>query len=189
MRWDTLTDETLHFLDKNRKGYGIQSAMHQLRDALHSQAIEGFYLLVTKNEPVQIISLIPILVTNAEIRILNHKKLLEMDEEKEEKAVSPDHISIKVPGVLCRVPQDLRLQKMKYDSFIKKYNHINLERFNDALPLYKTNRTFKHHIENFFRCTPKYTYVIHKSVFDDVIKRELKWAKQLKPAKNESTET
>jgi hypothetical protein len=159
----------------------INNGLNQLRDALHSVAIERFASFVKTFDPVRFMCFVPILVTNASVRLLNNSNICPMENISD--AISHDDISNDVGSILCRVPPNFSLVKNKYQAFINQYREYDLKYFKKSLPLYRdlTKQNIENHMTNFFERTPSYAYVLNKDNLQKTIEYEVNWINQLKP--------
>lgn len=158
----------------------IKSGLHQIRDALHFLAIERFRLFLKRFHPFWCISFIPIIVTNAELRILNPKKVSRISNLRDDAKF--DVFSYKVDKLLIRVPQNFILDEYKNDLFNKEYIRQSMTDFGKSLPSYKKERTIRFHMTNFFRNTPTYAWIVNKDCFVNLINEEMKWASCIYPS-------
>lgn len=157
----------------DEKGKPIQTALHQIRGALHNLAIDKFSLLIQQFDAAHCVCFIPIIVTNAEIRLLKPAETISVKDD-----AKIDDISYPVNGVLCKVPQDLNQLNPNIEKFRNTYSEDSLKQVFQTMH-FKSKVSFVNRVVSFFGETPAYAYIIHNSVFLDVFRKELRWAQQL----------
>lgn len=157
----------------------IRSGLCQIRDALHLLAIERFRLFLKRFDSFWGIFFIPVIVTNAELRILNPKKVAHISNMQDDTKF--DAFSFKVDKLLIRVPQNFMLDEYKYSLFHKKYGKRSMTDFRKSLPMYKEKKSVRFHMTNFFRNTPTYAWIVNKNHFVSLINEEMKWASCIYP--------
>lgn len=164
---------------EQRKLPALTTALHQLRDCLHHVATERFRLFTKQWHQPAAIVFVPVVVSNAELRVLRpgiHERLLGA---RGDERLSLDEISVSVPRALVRCPGSLEQVDWKWDRFRLAHGKYDLSRIEKGLPAYKRERTIEAHIRNFFTATPEYVMVVRLEEAKKLLQEVVEWAKGL----------
>lgn len=157
----------------------LATALHQLRDGLHYLATERFRLFTKQWSQPAAIVFVPVLVTNAELRVLKpgiHQRLLAAQGHER---LSLDEVSSAVLRALVRCPRSLKQVDWKWQEFQLAHGKYNLGRVEKGLPAYKRERTIEAHLRNFFSTTPKYVMAVRLEQAKNLLTEVVDWAKSL----------
>ena len=163
---------------KHKTDVGFNTGLHQLRDATHSLAIERFRIFTKTFDPASGIFIIPILYTNADMTILRRNMLEKLDTEKSTESVSLDEITDSTSILLCRTPRNDTLNKNKWKNFYELYRD-DLSGFENALPIYRRNRSSYRHMMNFFQTTPTYVSIVQQGNLEKYLLSQIEWIKTI----------
>jgi hypothetical protein len=123
---------------------------------------------------------VPILVTNAEMRILKpgvHQQLLSADGDSQ---LPLEEVTTLAPRVLVRCPRSLEQVDWKWQRFQMAHGKHDLRRVEEGLPFYERERTVEFHIRNFFGSTPAYILVANLGELAELLGEIVSWAKGLR---------
>lgn len=165
--------------NKNKPDIGFNTGLHQLRDATHHLMIERFRLFIKTFDPASGICIIPILYTNAEMRILKVDKLNMLDLEEKSKSISFSEITKRSNILLYRTPRNDVTNEKKWGRFKNAYGKYPLKEFENALPEYKKERTVYTHLMNFFRITPTYINIVKQGYLEKYLLDQIEWVKSI----------
>lgn len=157
----------------------LATALHQLRDCLHHLAIERFRLFTKHWSQPAAVVFVPIIVTNAELRVLKpgiHKRLLNADGHS---PLPLGDITTVTRRLLVRCPSSLDQVDWKWQRFHLAHGHYDLSRVEKGLPAYKRERTVEFHLRNFFTSTPSYVMVVNLEEVSQVFTEVVTWVKGL----------
>lgn len=157
----------------------LTSAMHQLRDCLHSLAIERFRLFTKQWSKPAALIFVPIVVTNAELRLLRpglYSKLLSSSGDQRR---TLNDVSTNSERLLVRCPTALDKVEWNWQRFQSAHGASDLSRFERGLPVYKRERTVESHLKNFFAVAPTYVVVVRLEGLSKLMAEVCSWAKAL----------
>lgn len=166
--------------EKWEKKPSLDTALHQLRDAVHDLAIERFRLFTKAWSQPACLVFVPIVVTNADLRFLKDGLLADL-EVAPAKERDWNEVSRPVERLLVRAPSGLNFVDRKWKRFEELHGHYDLSRVTAGLPLYKRaeQRTLEFHLRSFFESAPAYITVVRKEHLADVVKEVVEWARGL----------
>jgi len=164
---------------QQRRLPALSTALHQLRDCLHHLATERFRLFTKQWSQPAALVFVPVLVTNAEMRMLKpgiHERLLAMSRDDQP---ALDDVATIEQRVLLRCPSSLDQVDWKWHRFYLAHGGHDLSRVEKGLPAYKRERTIEAHLRNFFTTTPGYVMVVRVEEAKKLLAEVVDWAKSL----------
>jgi len=166
-------------MKNNPKIPTISTGLHQLRDCLHYVAIERFRMFTKECDPAAAIILVPLLVTNAELRILKPGIYSRLIKSQSEERLPLIKISTVSKRLLLRCPSSIAQVDWKWQKFHSSHGNYDLSRIETGLPMYKRERTIEFHFRTFFSITPSFVTVINLTEVKKVIAEVIDWANRL----------
>ena len=158
----------------------LATALHQLRDCLHHVAIERFRLFTKQWSQPQAILFVPIIVTNAELRVLKPGVLQQLLNANGDSQLSLDETTTVARRLLVRCPSSLGQVDWKWQRFHNAHGKYDLSQIEKGLPAYKRERSIEFHLRNFFTSTPSYIMVVNFEDVSQVFTEAVNWMKGLK---------
>ena len=155
----------------------LATTLHQLRDCLHCLAIERFRLFTKHWSQPRAIVFVPIVVTNAELRVLKPGTLQELLNAGGDSQLPLDQITTVTKRLLVRCPSSLGQVDWKWQRFHTAHGNYDLSRIEKGLPAYKRERTIEFHLRNFFTSTPSHIMVVNFEEMPQVLTEVVAWVK------------
>jgi len=157
----------------------LASAIYQLRDCLHHLAIERFRLFTKQWSKPAALIFVPIVVTNAQLQVLNPGTCHEIMNSPEDKLIGLTDVATTCQRILVRCPAGLDKVDWNWQRFQSAHGAYDLSRIEKGLPFYKRERTVEAHLRNFFTTAPSYVVVVQLEELPKLLAEVVTWAKSL----------
>ncbi len=163
--------------NKPEKMPGLDTALHQLREGLHSLAIERFRLFTKTWSQPEAIVFVPVVVTNAPLRVFQpgtYQKLIAEQFDLTRDTLLSERLLVRCPGRIDHV-------HWKSERFEEQYHGSDLSRIAAGLPFYKRKeqRNLRFHMSQFFEQAPAYVTVLNLPRLKPLLDETIAWAKGL----------